>query len=507
MKKHLINLSENEREFLKGTFIEKLYEKNIEHFKVTFDLFNNYTNTNNKDKYTYDEFINAYNIVNNQKIEIKKNGVYYYVIMPIIDKLNFSKENLNTIFIDKIKEDNKIILKTSKNILKGEEIFIDYFEKDNIDLFNFYGVTILNNKNPKILSGTKEIKLKDNYFDFDLRTKNPERNILDFIDEVLEFLKVFKNDEIIYLETEKNILYQLAKDFNIDDKKKKVKEIDTILENNYNSDNSIYLGINKNTMKNYRIVLNEEIENLEINKSALQKLKKINYFKMMKYKKNGKFDEVKISEKFQKKKENLSIMLNNKLFFTGNDEYDKLREFEGEDFTNFKLDDFDFNNDNSISNELLDQQDNEDEQVSYDEEYGAGLNGGEFNENNENNENQKIFENENQKDGNEDYDDEQVEGDDEDIYEEDDDDEDDDDQDDYEDDDDVFDDDEDEDYDGEFNDEDNDREFNNEDDNRDLDEEDFNNGLKNEKKGNFENIKNNKNSDLNMNMKNMKDDL
>jgi hypothetical protein len=415
MKKHLINLSEKEREFIKGTFIEKLYEKNLEHFQMIFDIVKNsaLSNNNNQEKITKDEFIHAYNIVNNQKVEIKKNGVYYYVISPIIDLLNFSKEYLNTKFIDRIKEENKIILKASKDILKGEEIFVDYGEKDNIDLFNFFGVTIMNNKSPKVLSGAYGIKIKRGFFDFDLHSINTMQHIQDFIQEVLEKLKVLKEDEIIYLETEKNILYKLEQDFDIENKRKKVKEIDLILENNFKNSNELYFGLDLVTMKNIRTVLIEEIEILEINKDALKKLKRNNYGKMLKYKKNGKYDEVKNSKEIQKKKETLANYLHNNLFLTGNDEFDKLKEFDGEDFSNFKVEEefeiYNFNdNDNNNYN------DNQNEGEGFDGPEG-GPEGSD--------EDQKIFDenqNQNENEGDEgDFNDKDIDGEDEDIYEED----------------------------------------------------------------------------------------
>ena len=68
------------------------------------------------------------------------------------------------------------------------------------------------------------------YNDFVRLNPLKDVHLKDYVDEIMEILKVYKNDEIIYLETEKNILNQLEEDLHVDEVLKKVKELDKIID-------------------------------------------------------------------------------------------------------------------------------------------------------------------------------------------------------------------------------------------------------------------------------------
>jgi hypothetical protein len=123
--------------------------KNTLHFKNNHELLMKDIKLLNesklKNKFSRKEIMTAEIALRSRNFGVKVGKKEYNVLAPFTDMFNFDP-NVNTEWLDKLKDVNdSFILKSIKPIKRGNEINLNYGEKDNSSLFYAYGFTLKDN--------------------------------------------------------------------------------------------------------------------------------------------------------------------------------------------------------------------------------------------------------------------------------------------------------------------------------------------------------------------------
>jgi len=131
---------------MKNTFLISLVNSRLKEFRILQKIIKK--SKIKKLKFTLNDIKHAHIAVSSRNFGVYINNMFYYTCAPYTDLFNFDPK-LNTTWTMRLKNLNDyFILKSIKNIVKGEQIFVNYGRDDNVQLLTGYGFTLKNNLFP-----------------------------------------------------------------------------------------------------------------------------------------------------------------------------------------------------------------------------------------------------------------------------------------------------------------------------------------------------------------------
>lgn len=131
---------------IKNTFLISLVNSRLKEFRVLQKIIKK--SKIGKLNFTLNDIKHAYIAVSSRNFGVYVNNKFYYTCAPFTDLFNFDPK-LNTTWTMRLKHLNDyFLIKSTKNIKKGEQIFVNYGRDDNVKLLTGYGFTLKNNPFP-----------------------------------------------------------------------------------------------------------------------------------------------------------------------------------------------------------------------------------------------------------------------------------------------------------------------------------------------------------------------
>lgn len=183
-----------DRENIKNTFLE--FEVNLLE-KYIGILFSSLKQTRLKDQYTEEELKKAFILVTSRNfgLFLKNEKKSYNTLIPFVDIFNYIPDT-NTRWSSYLRnKDDNFTLKSIKSIKKGEQIFLNYGNKDNIKMLLVYGFTLENNIHNKQSSQHLNINHNDIKYTFSISHKNTKNfvNSISFF-KLVKFFQSYKSN-------------------------------------------------------------------------------------------------------------------------------------------------------------------------------------------------------------------------------------------------------------------------------------------------------------------------
>lgn len=251
-----------DRKLIKKSFLENDVKNRQKYLKSLIALINR---SKLKGQYTTKEIKNAYNIVQSRNFGVYFRGSFksYTTMIPIIDLFNYSPKK-NTIWSGFVENENDFFtLNATKTIKKGEEIFVNYGNNDNIHILYAYGFTLKNNPFP----------VKRVYFQFKFNGKkesisldeNESSNFIFFTNLKRNWSGLSKENAKLIRKKDTKLFEEILKNLKTYSNKKRLHD----LKNNINE--------TSNTLNIYRALKAEDVlidKNIKHLKDIIKILKK-----------------------------------------------------------------------------------------------------------------------------------------------------------------------------------------------------------------------------------------
>lgn len=164
-----------------------------------------------KNKFELSDLAYCYQMIDTRNFRIEKNDKFYFFVFPFLDLINFNHNLTNVMVFETIEHNNLIYLNASKNIVKGDELFIDNGQRCNFELFIVYKFTIEENDAPLKAENVFTIYIQDQNFYVNLFADDPMNYLKKALNEILEKLEFDRSENNYerYLDMELKIFEQI----------------------------------------------------------------------------------------------------------------------------------------------------------------------------------------------------------------------------------------------------------------------------------------------------------